>query len=40
LVSLVSLYIIVYGILYKMLGAPADYGVLLEPILKSLGVVY
>jgi hypothetical protein len=40
LISLVSMYIIVYVILYKMLEAPADYGLLLEPILRSLGLIY
>ena len=40
LVSLVSMYIIVYGILYKMMGAPADYGLVLEPVLRSLGFIY
>lgn len=37
--TLVSLFIIVYVVLYKMLGAPADFGMLLKPILKSLDLI-
>jgi hypothetical protein len=35
-VVLVSLFLIVYVVLYKLLEAPADFGILLEPILNSL----
>ncbi len=36
LITLASMYLIVYGILYKLMGAPAYFGILLTPILKSL----
>ena len=39
LISLISMYFVVYGILYKLMGAPLDYGVVghwLKPILRSL----
>jgi hypothetical protein len=35
IVSLISMYLIVYIILYKLLGAPADFGLILEPLLRS-----
>ncbi len=39
LISLASLYLIVYVVLYKLLDAPADFGLLLEPILRSLNLL-
>jgi hypothetical protein len=39
IISLVSMYLIVYLILYKLLGAPADFGLLLGPILKSYRII-
>jgi len=39
LVNLVAMYVVVYGILYKLLGADADFGVLLGPILTSMGFI-
>lgn len=39
LISLVSMYLLCYLVLYKLLGAPADFGVLLEPILNSLKLI-
>lgn len=39
LVSLGSMFAIVYVILYKLMGAPAYWGILLEPILTSLGLI-
>jgi hypothetical protein len=39
LISLVSLYLVVYVVLYKLLDAPADFGLLLEPILRSLNLL-
>jgi hypothetical protein len=38
-ISLVSMYVICYLVLYKLLGAPEDFGILLEPILKSLNLI-
>ncbi len=38
-VSLASMFFIVYVILYKILDAPMDYGILLDPILKSLNLI-
>jgi hypothetical protein len=35
-ISLVSMYLLCYLVLYKLLGAPADFGILLTPILESL----
>lgn len=38
LISLISMYFVVYGILYRLMGAPLDYGFVgywLKPILKS-----
>ncbi len=37
--SLLSMYFIIYVILYKLLGAPEDYGLLLDPILRSLHIL-
>jgi hypothetical protein len=37
--SLVSMYFIVYVILYRLLGAPEDFGLLLDPILRSLNLI-
>lgn len=39
LITLTSMYIIIYLLLYKLLEAPADYGLMLEPILTSLGLI-
>lgn len=39
LISLVAMYLLCYGILHKLLGAPADYGILLAPLLKSFRVI-
>lgn len=39
LISTVSMYIIIYVILYRLLGAPEDFGVLLNPILESLHLI-
>ncbi len=39
LVTITSMYIIIYLLLYKLLEAPADYGLMLEPILTSLGLI-
>lgn len=39
LITLVSLYLVVYIVLYKLLDAPADFGLLLEPILNSLNLL-
>lgn len=36
IVSLVSMYVIVYLILYKLLGAPSDFGLLLGAILEYI----
>jgi hypothetical protein len=38
-VVLVSMFIIVYVILHKMFEAPADFGILLGPVLKSLHMI-
>jgi hypothetical protein len=38
-ISLVSMYFIIYVILFRIMGAPEDYGLLLEPILKSLNLI-
>lgn len=38
-ISVVSMYAIVYLVLYRVLEAPMDYGLILEPILRSLGLV-
>ena len=38
-ISLVSMYLLCYLVLYKLLGAPADFGILLEPVLSSLGII-
>lgn len=39
LISLVSMYLLCYLVLYKLLGAPEDFGVLLDPILRSLHLI-
>ncbi len=39
IISLVSIYLIIYLILFKLLGAPTDFGLLLEPILKSYRII-
>jgi len=39
LITLVSMYFIVYLLLYKILEAPADFGFVLEPVLASLGLI-
>lgn len=39
LITLASLYLVVYIVLYKLLEAPADFGILLEPILKSFDLL-
>ncbi|MFB3887420.1 MAG: hypothetical protein ACE144_19540 [Thermodesulfobacteriota bacterium] len=39
LIALVSMYFIIYVCLYKLLGAPTDFGILLQPILESLNVL-
>lgn len=38
-ISLVSMYLLCYLVLYKLLGAPEDFGVLLDPILRSLHLI-
>jgi len=37
--SLIVMYFIVYVILYRLLGAPEDFGLLLDPILRSLNLI-
>jgi len=37
--SLISMYFIVYVILYRLLGAAEDFGLLLEPVLRSLHLI-
>jgi hypothetical protein len=39
LITLISMYLIIYLLLYKLLEAPADYGLVLEPILILLGFI-
>jgi len=39
LITLASMYIIIYLLLYKLLEAPEDFGLMLEPILMSLGLI-
>ncbi len=39
LITLVSMYIIIYLLLYKLLEAPSDFGLVLEPILRSLDFI-
>ena len=39
LISVVSMYAIVYLVLYLLLEAPMDYGLILEPVLRSLDLV-
>ncbi len=38
-ISLVAMYLICYLVLYKLLGAPEDFGILLGPILSSLDLI-
>jgi hypothetical protein len=38
-ITLASMYFIIYVCLYKLLGAPADFGLLLQPILESLNLL-
>ncbi len=37
-ITLASMYFVIYVCLYKLLGAPADFGLLLQPILESLNL--
>jgi hypothetical protein len=37
--SLIAMYFIVYVILCRLLGAPEDFGLLLDPILRSLNLI-
>lgn len=39
LVNLISMYILVYVVLFKLLGAPEHFGLILEPILKGLDII-
>jgi hypothetical protein len=39
LMSLVFMYLIVYGVLYKLLGGPEYFGLVMDPILKSLHII-
>lgn len=39
LITLASTYFIIYVCLYKLLGAPAHFGLLLQPILESLNLL-
>lgn len=39
LISLLSMYVIIYVFLYKIMGAPEDFGFVLEPVLKSLRLI-
>jgi hypothetical protein len=39
LITLASMYAIIYLLLYKLLEAPSDFGILLEPVLISLGLI-
>ena len=39
LISLVSMYLLCYVVLYRVLGAPADFGLVLGPILESLELI-
>lgn len=38
-ISLASMYLVVYIVLYKLLEAPADFGLLLDPILQSFNLL-
>ncbi len=38
-ITLVSMYIIIYLLLYKLLEAPEDFGLILDPILRSLDLI-
>jgi len=39
LINLISMYILVYAVLFKLLGAPEHFGLVLEPILKGLDLI-
>ena len=39
LLSVVSMFVMTYVVLYKLLEAPEDFGVLLGPILEALGLI-
>jgi hypothetical protein len=39
LISVVSMYVLIYIVLYRLLEAPVDFGLVLEPILRSLDLV-
>ena len=39
LINLVSMYILVYVILFKLLEAPEHFGLILEPILRALDII-
>jgi hypothetical protein len=39
LINVVSMYILVYVVLFKLLGAPEHFGLVLEPILKGLDII-
>jgi hypothetical protein len=39
LITLISMYFIIYVCLYRLLGAPADFGLLLQPILESFDLL-
>jgi hypothetical protein len=38
-ISVVSMFIMTYVVLYKLLEAPEDFGVLLTPILRALRLI-
>ena len=39
LINLISMYILVYAVLFKLLGAPEHFGLILEPILKGMDLI-
>lgn len=39
ILTLVSLFIVIYLVLYKILEAPSDFGMLLEPLLNRLNLI-
>ena len=39
LINLISMYFLVYIVLFKILGAPEHYGLILEPIMKGLDII-
>ncbi|MFB3886436.1 MAG: hypothetical protein ACE144_14520 [Thermodesulfobacteriota bacterium] len=39
LISVVSMYVVLYLVLYRLLEAPIDYGLVLKPILRSLHLI-